>query len=277
MSFFHDPIIWNRSRIALALLLLAVIVGFMWLALRPSEPDPVYKGKRLRDWLSYYDTPALDLDTMADLIRTSTNDSERFPASNEAVRHIGTNAIPMLLHRLRAKNSPLTLLSFMLARKQHVFKVKFTSAENLRLEGAYGFEALGARGRDPVPELIRMYETKRFSDFKDDVAEALGGIGPAAEKAVPALVRSLGDTNSGSWSTAVFALGRIHSHPEIAVPALVKCLSAPYPNSRQIAAQAIATFGPDAKPAIPDLLKLLSDSDANVRDSAKDAIKKIDP
>jgi hypothetical protein len=78
MSFFHDPIIRNRSRIALALLLLAVIGGFMWLALRPSEPDPVYKGKRLSDWLSYYDTPALDLDTMADLIRTSTSGSESY-------------------------------------------------------------------------------------------------------------------------------------------------------------------------------------------------------
>ena len=38
----------------------------------------------------------------------------------ERLRHIGTNAIPTLLRRLRAKDSPLTLRLVALAQKQHL-------------------------------------------------------------------------------------------------------------------------------------------------------------
>src|SRR5260370_1169344 len=152
MSVFNNAAMRKRSRIALALLFLAVIGGIAWLALRPSEP--MYKGKRLSVWLENYDHGRSD---------------PGFQETGEAVRHIGTNAIPTLLRRVRAKDSLLTLRLIALAQKQHVFKVKFKPASILQLEGMVGFQALGADGKDAVAELIRMYEQDRFTGSRDQV------------------------------------------------------------------------------------------------------------
>ncbi|MDB6064278.1 MAG: repeat protein [Pedosphaera sp.] len=258
----------KRSRIALTFLLLAVIGGIAWLALRPSEPDPVYKGKRLSVWLEDYVDP--------NSTSIAVTDSDE---TDEAVRRLGTNAIPILLRRLRAKDSTFTSLLGFLSRKLHLFKVNFTPAWLLQQEGIQGFQALGSNGKAAVPELIRMYALISSQKNQNAVAAALGGIGPAAEDAVPILVGSLADTRSDSRSrrSAIVALGHIHAHPEIALPALVKCLGDQNSFARQHAAQAIGAFDSDAKLAVPDLLKLLTDSSVDVQGAARDAIKQIDP
>ncbi|MDB6063830.1 MAG: repeat-containing protein [Pedosphaera sp.] len=255
----------KRSRIALALLLLAVIGGVAWLTLRPNEP--MYKGKRLSAWLEAYALATTE----------SIQDLPSPREADEAVRHIGTNAIPLLLRRLRANDSRVTLRLVALAGKQHFFKVKFRPAWLIRPEGVRGFQALGADGKDAVPELIRMYEQDRFAESRDQVASILGGIGPAAEQAVPALARSLGDTKLHTRVSTLLALRRIHAQPEIAVPAFVKCLSDQDADVRGAAAYAIATFGSDARQAVPDLLLLLADSDVSVRTSANFALNIIEP
>ncbi|MDB6068695.1 MAG: HEAT-like repeat protein [Pedosphaera sp.] len=260
----------KRSRIALALLLLAVIGGIVWLASRPSEP--MYKGKRLSVWLKFYDAYATGS-------LTSPQDRDNLKLADEAVRAIGTNAIPTLLRKLGAKDSALTVRLMALAQKQHLFKVKFAPAYIRRYEGSSGLEALGARGKSAVPELIRMYEQDHSVVFRCFVASILSSIGPAAEQAVPALARALGDANLNTRVSAVVALRLIHAHPEIAVPALVKCLSDQGAGikCRCNAAQALGAFGADAKPAVPDLLKMLADSDESVRLWANAALQEIDP
>ncbi|MDB6065622.1 MAG: repeat protein [Pedosphaera sp.] len=255
----------KRSRIGFALLLLAVIGGIAWLAFRPNEP--AYKGKRLSVWLEGYRVANV----------ASSQDMKALHELDEVVRSSGTNAIPTLLRRLQAKDSSLTLWLVALAGKQHLFNVKFASAAEKQQEGTYGFMALGADGKAAVPELIKMYEQDSSPDSRSTVTLVLCFIGPAAEQAVPMLVRSLGDKTSGSWFEAALALGKIHARPEIAVPALVKCLNDQDFQVRLYAAKAIGAFGSDARLAVPDLLKLLADSNAKVQNAAKDALKRIDP
>ncbi|MDB6063948.1 MAG: repeat protein [Pedosphaera sp.] len=204
-------------------------------------------------------------------------DKEKLKAANEAVRHIGTNAIPALLPRLMASDSPFTLRLVALARKQHLFKVTFTSATDKYLQGYNGFRELGAKGGDTVPVLIRMYEQNLSPESQNSIAIAFGCVGPAAEEAIPMLLRSLGDAKPSSRECAIVALGGIHARPEIVLPPLIKCLSDQDVSVKWYAALAVGYFGPDAKLAVPDLLKLLSDSDARLRDQAKDSLKKIDP
>ncbi|MDB6067028.1 MAG: lyase HEAT-like repeat proteinHEAT repeat protein, partial [Pedosphaera sp.] len=255
---WHDVGMRKWSRILFGILIFAVVGGIAWLVWRPNEP--MYKGKRLSVWLKGY-----------------VYDPIQRPATDEAVRHIGTNAIPTLLRMLRAKDSPLKLRLVALAQKQHFFKVYFGEAWVLRTEGVFGFLALGADGKAAVPELIRMFEEDHSRDNQNLVAEALGSMGPAAAEAVPALVRSLGDTNPLTRCYAIGGLGRIHSRPEIVVSALVKCLGDQDARVRWLAADAIGAFGSDAKPAVPDLLKSLDDSNATVKTYAKDTLKLIDP
>ncbi|MDB6063831.1 MAG: repeat-containing protein [Pedosphaera sp.] len=264
MKVFHNAAMRKRSRIALALLLLAVIGGIAWLTLRTSEP--MYKGKPLSFWLGAYS--AMHTLNLHD-------GQEKWGESNEAVRSIGTNAIPILLRRLRVDYSPLTLRLLALAQKQHLFKVRSPS-ENQR-EGILGFEALGDHGKVVVPELIRIYEKDSSFRSRYSTIVALGCIGPAAEQAVPMLVQSLGDTKSYLRPTALFTLGQIHSRPEIAVPALIKCLGDRDFSVKMTAAGAITGFGSDARQAVPALLNALEDSDAYVKAAARSALKEIDP
>jgi HEAT repeat protein len=263
MRLFNNAAMRKRSRIAFALLLLG---GIAWLMSLLSEP--MYKGKRLNVWLGDY-TVIFSQDPPYDLNKLEEID--------DAVRHMGTNAIPILLRRLRAKDSPLKRRLVALAQQQHILKVKFKSAYRLQQEGADGLDALGADAKYAVPELIKLFEQRTVSEPRDDVAHVLGHIGPAAKEAVPALVRSLGDTVQDSHSKVILALGRIHSQPEIVVPALIKCLSDADSSTRWYAAQSIEAFGSDAKAAVPDLLTLLADPNEAVKKAAGEALKQIDP
>src|SRR5713226_750740 len=97
----------KRLRVGLAILLLALFGGIAWLLLLPGGPDPIYQGRALSAWLDDYVTPGPRL----------TDEGRQ--AANEAVRHLGTNALPMLLRRLRTKDAPLWDGFFDLLKKQH--------------------------------------------------------------------------------------------------------------------------------------------------------------
>jgi HEAT repeats len=264
MSLFLNISMRKHPRIALALLLLTMIGGIAWLALHPD--DPTYKGKRLSVWLEGYN------------VVNRPSEPIRAQEAYEAVRHIGTNAIPTLLRRLRAKDSKLTLQLVALTKKQHFYKFKFKAAKDLNREGYYGFMTLGSDGKDAVPELIRMYEQDHSTESRYLVVSALGFIGPTAEQAVPMLVQSLGDTNWEARCQVIGVLGQIHARPELTVPALVKCLSDQNIGARRLAADAIGAFGSAAEPALPDLRKMmLAGATIYEKDAARKSINKIDP
>src|SRR5437773_9802336 len=85
--------------------LLAGIGGFLlWRASGPREP--VYHGRTLSSWL----------DQKFPMVRPPVQQDWR--AADEAIRHIGTNAIPVLLNMLRATDQPpFVLKSVDLARR----------------------------------------------------------------------------------------------------------------------------------------------------------------
>lgn len=93
---------------------------------------------------------------------------------------------------------------------------------------------------------------------RDSAAALLGAIGPAAEPAVPALLRVL--TREPAVSVldygrvaAAKALGDIGASPERVVPALVAALASDKDDLRGAAIDALGRFGPRAKAAAPVL------------------------
>jgi HEAT repeat protein len=117
---------------------------------------------------------------------------------------------------------------------------------------------------------------------RQDAAEALGDLGPAAEEAVPALGRALKDEMT--CRPAARALARIgpkalpvllsmgrdgEHHPLLgdalgrmgppAVPELARALHDPNQAVRSLAADALGRMGPAAEAALPDLLTALAD------------------
>jgi HEAT repeat protein len=196
----------------------------------------------------------------------------------QAIRQLGTNAIPLLLRKLRAKASPFKDKLYALAQKQHVIKVYHTPATYQHWQGAAGLCVLKADGKSAVPALIELY-SQADAGFSAlfSLSDSFASIGPEAKAAVPALVHRLGHTNVLVRYYAAIALGQIHSEPQLVVPALISCLSDQDNTVRFGAATALSKFGPDAKAALPALTQLLADSKAGMWESAKDAIDHIDP
>jgi HEAT repeats len=103
----------------------------------------------------------------------------------------------------------------------------------------------------------------------------LGEYGPAAHKAVPALLQALVSDDDAVRETAAMSLGAIHADPEEVVPILTRYLHVDEVNVR--AAGALGNFGPAAKPAVPGLVWMLHTGDGESQLAAREALKLIDP
>jgi hypothetical protein len=87
----------RRKRFILILLACGVVVIGL-VAFRSTDPGPSYQGKTLKDWMNIYCWP--DNPTAVDLFPRKVFFEGREARQNEAadaVRHIGTNAIPTFL------------------------------------------------------------------------------------------------------------------------------------------------------------------------------------
>jgi len=153
---------------------------------------------------------------------------------------------------------------------------------------------------------------KKSSDIPINAAKALGEFGPAAQKAVPALIKTLLHPDQFVRASAAAALGQIGPAAKDAVPALTQTLSTDDNNIvrstvlealekigvlttelivkkyiadlrldydtevRARAAQALSKIGPEAKQAFPSLTAAMDDSNGEVRAKAAAALIEID-
>ncbi len=249
----------KRVQIALAVLLFATVAGIAW----PREREPIYEGKPLSVWLQGYD---------------SAKNQVAWQKTDEALRQIGTSAIPTLLVMLRRSDSAPWKRKFLdLAYKQHWIKFNHIIAWRQNWWAANAFAALGADASAAVPDLINLYETPVSSPSQRYTAMALGKIGPAAKMAIPSLLRTVStSTEEEVRASAVFALGGIHAEPERVVSVLIKCLGDPSIEVRSEAAEGLGNFGENAKPAVPALVVLLQSPNQDVMNRAKAALLRID-
>jgi HEAT repeat protein len=252
----------KKSRILLAIFLVAVLGVITWLVFQPGEP--VYEGKPLSVWLEGYDA-------------TKPKGAE-WEKADEAVRHIGTAAIPTLLRMLKANDNDPRRKLIVWAEKHHLTKPRKHILDfNLNFQAGNCFYVLGPVAKGAVPELIRIYN-QHISDWsQSETALALGMIGPASADAVPSLILNVASTNAMTRAQTIFALGAIHAKPELVVPLLTKNLADPDVQSRRSAVNALMMFRGEAKSAVPVIIGLLQDPDRFVRTSARFALRAIDP
>ena len=135
----------KRLRIALALVLAAVLGGVAWRVLR--QPEPVYQGKPLSFWLKGF---LLD----NQLGKTSLNQAA------EAVLQTGTNSFPVLLQFLRARDSGWKRAVISVARKLHLTKLDYVSADSYQWAAREGFFVLGKNAQYAVPALVEIYDER---------------------------------------------------------------------------------------------------------------------
>ena len=264
----------KRGRIIIvcsAVVLLAMVAGI--LILTPArEPEPVYEGKTLSEWLLFYE-------------RHDPADQEAANRVGPVIRQTGTNAIPTLLHMLRAHDSDLKIKVFSWVSERRLLGFHYTPAETLNRRASLGFQFLGPRASNAVPELVKILDLNLSQVSASYTMYSLGEIGPSAKAAVPSILRVTTSTNITLRWTALQALGDIHAEPESVVPVLIKARHDSSADVRATAAIALGQFGNDAKPAVPTLVEWLADTNEDlaidfgvfVRDGVKHALQRIDP
>src|SRR6266850_2573494 len=162
----------KRVKIALIILLFAVVGMVVWRAARSSEP--VYQGKQLSRWLDeafWTGGPNTQMTT--------------------AIQSMGTNALPTLLKMINSRDSRFRSALVMYSRRPSRVLFRVHSAQDYHWMAMWGFNALGPTGKPALPALINLLN-HGDEDARAAAAYCLGVIGPAKE-AVPALTQCLKD------------------------------------------------------------------------------------
>jgi hypothetical protein len=252
---------WMCWRLLPVVLVFALIGVSGWLLFGPHHPEPVgrgksltseplYKGKPLTSWLELY-SPGPDRNFIEDLKQ-----------ANEAVRSLGTNAIPTLLQMLRITGQDPVIA----AERNH--------------QGAMGLQALGQTAQSAVPAVIQIYEARLSPSSERWSSYALGAIGPAAKEAIPALLRGATNADPQSRQNSLIALASMHTEPALVVAALTNAFRDEDGNVRLWACNRFGLLGNEAlearSAALAALEPLLQDPDPRVRREAAAVHTKID-
>ena len=238
----------------LLLVLLVCLTGFLaWQFLHSREP--VYQGKPLTAWLEQFSTNHFTH-------RGGVADKQ----AEEAIRQIGTNALPLLLKLITSKDSPFKKRMEAILPKRWQGPLVSRQAWDRQMLGAYGFVALGTVAEPAVRTLIDL-ASGTDPDIRYFAVYALGHLGSAAKPAIPLLIKRLEDPVEHVRGDAMNGLAGIHLQPELVVPVFIQYAGDSERDSgtRYTAIQGLGYFGSEAKAAVPTLLRLLNDPDANIR------------
>jgi hypothetical protein len=245
----------------MALAFVLVLGAFAWAMPQPGETEPIYQGKPLSYWLQGY------LPSRTFPRASNANPWPTRAEATAAVQHLGTNAIPTLLHLLSTRDFPLATRLMQMAQRQHFIHISYTSSWECANEASSGLTDLadnwGLEVPQLVPQLMQLFEKHPNTVSRQVVPVLLGRIGPPAKAAVPMLLRATTDPDDYVRNNAVYALGQIHAQPALTVPALIKSLDDSADFTRMNAARALASFSQDARPAVPALLRLLAREQTN--------------
>ena len=242
----HTAVVRNRYRIALALWLLAIVGVVVWPVLHLREP--AFQGKRLSVWLEQQGTNHF----------STARGSELDKQGQTAIRQIGTNALPVLIERLRARDTRFKKFMMTWAQKQKLVHFRFKAANRSHLEAEAGYEALGPLASAQVPSLIDLLSNDPSPEVRYITANVLGYIGPDARAAAPALFAATKETNNSVRNNAFAALGPILPDPQLAIPVLIAGLDDTESITRENAAIVLGRYGQQAKAAVPALVRTLS-------------------
>jgi hypothetical protein len=235
----------------------------------------------------------------------------------EAFQTMGSNAVPYLVSQLNYRESPLARFYgtnfFRLPAwyRQRVGPPSPWTDFGRHRYALLMLSALGSSAATAVPDITRMLKDDPNPFIRAQAAFVLGGIGPAAKPALPALrgiakgsnapneVRvnaaealwpidhqcdlvmpyrfaALNSTNDSLRWEAISFLGDYGPLSKTAVPTLIEIVAHHKDERfRAKAATTLGRIGPDASAAIPALQEALKDEYLNVRDTAREALREI--
>jgi hypothetical protein len=234
---------------------LTVILNVVIFCLLPVQSvqakEPYYKGIPLSDWL--------------------LDDSGNAGGAPDAIRQIGTNAIPTLLDLLDATPKTIKWVAAKLDSKTmraHLIDdnddVVFSQIKESVVSA---FVILGTNAEPAVPQMVRLLN-KDNEDISLYAAAALAGVGP---KGFAALTNALMTAQDPSVRLNIIdGLGANGGNSELVTQIFIDTLKDKSPNVRRSAAGSLGGRDPDL--VIPALMPMLDDPDLTVRQWAAAAL-----
>jgi len=244
-------------RIAFLALILAVVGMGLWHSLSQKKAaDPIYEGKRLSQWIKELNSPPPGASA----------------AATEAIKAIGTNAIPQLLIEASAHSAPKAI-AIALIENQSLFKLRIVSDSEHQSKALRGLCALGTNGALGVAQGL----TNSDKWIRHGCVGQWDMCTYYPEIVFDPLFGRLKDSEPIVRARAANALGMLHQQPERVVPGLIELLRDRDVWVRCMAALGLNLYGEPAKPAVPALLVSLTNCSSTFRSFATDALKKLDP
>jgi hypothetical protein len=263
------------QRISRFTIVLIPVIFCLFVIQSARAAEPVYNGKPLSEWL-----------LILKIGHTSTGEQVEEADAKEAIRQMGTNAIPTLLDILGATDGNKRRVLGRLESRgfREVFQNRNVSTGDLEDMGVQGFGILGTNAVSAVPKINKLF---CHSEACSAAAETLAELGPEGFAALTngmsdkdlagVVVWTIGHKGGGDVETLTRLLISALNNPEratrgnaadflggkdaaLAIPALIPMLDDReyYPRTR--AAHALSSYGPTAAAAIPKLLSLYTNS-----------------
>ncbi len=259
----HDASM-SKSRTLSTSLIGALVLTIATASARSAEPK--YQGRSLTMWLSAYRDAGVD-----------TAEEKR---AAEAVRGIGTNAIPYLLRMLTNRDLDLQMdaqngfiiLGQIAAPAVPALAALLKGTNELSMFTAA--RSLGGIGAPALPVLMETLTNRHFK-VATQAYLAIGALGTNAKPAIPILLRDLQHPNHFYRERAADTLGSLHIEPETVVPALTNLLTDSSLAARHLAIQSLGQFGSAARSAVPAISTFLTDADLSY--TATEALRQIAP
>jgi HEAT repeat protein len=258
---------WAKAKTAIVVGVSAILAaGTTTVIVKEIDNRPgYYKGKSLSEWL-------VDLDDQ--------HPGSAFDQAAVAIRHIGTNGLPIIISKLKTNGSVYHNAIVACYELGPVARPAIPDLIELLNSGytrGYVGAALGQIGPEAIGPLIETL-TNENAEVRTEVVSSLGNFSGKdsiqMSNAIPVLIKCLEDESPSVRSLAANSLGIIKGEESIVVPALIKSLDDNYIWTRWNACLALGRFGAQAKSAIPALLTALN-SDA--RCTAAIALMQIEP
>ena len=164
-------------------------------------------------------------------------------------------------------------LGWFVGYRKHLVKPPWSNSEMAQT----GLAILGPLAQPVLPELLTRLSLARTTDHRSFIVGYIAAIGPAAEAAIPDLMKLARSGGQDERSYATIALGEIGRRPEIAVPFLTDQLADPDRHIRFVAMKTLEKFSTNAVSATPAFVKLLTDPETSVRETATNTLRLINP
>lgn len=326
----------TRRRWIIFLVVFIVAVG-AFMALMFSEPaEPRFKSRSLSEWVEDISptslTPGPGIRTTAGspvifvrrgnllfvtgaaptnlpvLVSAASGPTLQYPpqhlAAAEAIRQIGTNAIPHLVRTAYLRDGKLKAKLLALWRKQNAIKPPFKSAMEQQQHALPALGELGAAAvwtwvemltNDLATPAVQRYAAARLAQMRHEATPALPALLLAQNHPDPTARVSIGHaiqycdrlgllsalhnlrwaTNRDIRASAAWSLGFIGTHSDMCLPALATALEDQSPHVRESAVDALGKFGLDALPLVNRIQRATQDPERRVRKAASNALERI--